>query len=156
MKKSVKKVLVHKKVAKITVKATGKSKKSVKTTLPNITLPATVPSKAMVPTPVPVKVATPVVKKLMHVEVSPDKCFVLCDGRKLKSAKELADTLQTMSDDIFKYHVNDTKNDFANWINDVFGEPDIAKKIRTMRNKMEMSVELYKHMFDKLHKLTKN
>ncbi len=158
MKKSVKKVLTPKKVAKkvmhkVAIKTSAK--KPIKASLPNITLPAVVPQKVVVPTSVPVKVATPSVRKLLYVEVTPDKYFVLCDGRKLKSGKELADVLQTITDDIFKYHVNDTKNDFANWINDVFGEPDVAKKIRTIRNRHEMSVELYKHMFDKLDKLTR-
>jgi hypothetical protein len=142
-----KKVVLHKKVSKKVV-AKAPVKVLVKTNLP-----ATVPAKVV--TPVPIKVAAPLIKRLLYVEVTPDKYFVLCDGRKLKSGKELADTLQSISDDMFKYHVTDTKNDFANWINDVFGEPDLAKKIRTIRNKMEVSVELYRHMFDKLDKLTR-
>ena len=142
MKKKV--VLYKKPVKKVVVKAPVKTM-----------LPATVSAKVVTPVPVPVKVAAPLVKRLLYVEVTPDKYFVLCDGRKIKSGKELADTLQSISDDMFKYHVTDTKNDFANWINDVFGEPDLAKKIRTIRNKMEVSVELYRHMFDKLDKLTR-
>jgi hypothetical protein len=145
-KVTLKKVVLKKVVAKAPVKALVQT--PVKTTLP-----ATVPAKVV--TPMPVKVAAPVIKRLLYVEVTPDKYFVLCDGRKVKSGKELADILQLVSDDIFKYHVTDTKNDFANWINDVFGEPDLAKKIRTLRNKMEVSVELYRHMFDKLDKLTR-
>jgi hypothetical protein len=151
--KKVKKLLIHKKVAKkvmhrVVVKAPANV--PVKTALPVV-----IPLKVVTPVPVPVKVATPVVKRLLYVEVTPDKYFVLCDGRKIKSGKELADTLQLISDDMFKYHVTDAKNDFANWINDVFGEPDVAKKIRTIRNRLEMSVELYRHMFDKLDKLTR-
>lgn len=144
-----KKVVLHKKAVKKVV-AKVPVKVPVKTTLP-----ATVPAKVVTPIPVPVKVAVPLVRRLLYVEVTPDKYFVLCDGRKLKSGKELADTLQFISDDMFKYHVTDTKNDFANWINDVFGEPELAKKIRTIRNKMEVSVELYRYMFDKLDKLTR-
>lgn len=147
MIKLKKKVVMHKKsVKKVVAKAPIKA--PVKTMLP-----ATVPAKVVIP--VSVKVVVPLVKRLLYVEVTPDKYFVLCDGRKIKSGKELADTLQLISDDMFKYHVTDTKNDFANWINDVFGEPDLAKKIRTIRNKMEVSVELYRHMFDKLDKLTR-
>ena len=150
-----KKVVLHKKPLKKVAKEVPV--KTLVQTPTNTTLLATVPATvpAKIVTPVPVKVSTPLVKRLLYVEVTPDKYFVLCDGRKLKSGKELADTLQLISDDIFKYHVTDTKNDFANWINDVFGEPDLAKKIRTLRNKMEVSVELYRHMFDKLDKLTK-
>jgi len=141
-----KKVVMHKKKEKAVAKAPVK-------VLVKTNLPATVPVKVV--TPVPVKVVAPLIKRLLYVEVTPDKYFVLCDGRKVKSGKELADILQLVSDDIFKYHVTDTKNDFANWINDVFGEPELAKKIRTIRNKMEVSIELYRHMFDKLDKLTR-
>ncbi|MGV8140811.1 MAG: DUF5752 family protein [Candidatus Woesearchaeota archaeon] len=116
----------------------------------------TAPVKAGATTlPVKVPVAMlPVVKKhTLYVEVTPEKYFVLCDGRKIKSGKELADILQLINDDMFKYHVTESKNDFSNWINDVFGEQDLAKKMRTIRNRLEMSIELYRAMFDKLEKL---
>jgi len=114
---------------------------------PAISLPAKPLEKVIVP------VVTPVVtKRILYVEVTPDKYFVLCDGRKIKSGKELADILQLINDDMFKYHVTDTKNDFANWINDIFGEQELAKKLRTVRNRMETSIELYRYMFDKLNK----
>jgi len=87
--------------------------------------------------------------------VTPDKYFVLCDGRKVKSGKELADILQSINDDMFKYHVTDTKNDFANWINDVFGESDLAKKMKTIKNRLDTSIELYRAMFDRLDKISK-
>ncbi|HYD03448.1 MAG TPA: DUF5752 family protein [Alphaproteobacteria bacterium] len=100
-------------------------------------------------------VKTIIKKHTLYVEVTPDKYFVLCDGRKLKNAKELADTLQLINDDMFKYHVTDTKNDFANWINDVFGEPELAKKIKSVRSRFDMSIELYREMFDRLNKSKK-
>lgn len=155
-----KKASVHKKEQKNVVsnapkkatKALVKAPVQALTTAP-AKAPVTVPVKVPVPASTPVKpvVPAPVIKKrTLYVEVTPDKFFVLCDGRKVKNAKELADILQLISDDMFKYHVTDTKNDFANWINDVFGEPELAKKIRTVRNRLEMSVELYRNMFDKV------
>jgi len=86
------------------------------------------------------------------MEVTPDKYFVMCDGRRIKNVKELADILQLINDDMFKYHVTDTKNDFSNWINDVFGEPELAKKIKTVRNRLETSIEMYRFMFSMLEK----
>jgi hypothetical protein len=101
-------------------------------------------------------IAVPVFKKhTLHIEVTPDKYFVLCDGRKIKSGRELADLLQLITDDMFRYHVTDTKNDFSNWINDVFGESELAKRIKNIRNRLDMSIELYRHMFDKLDALNK-
>lgn len=152
-----KKVLLHKKVSLHKKTVTKAVKKVVvKSSLPAV-VPASLPAKIATPALGPAKlvIPPPIVKKhLLYVEVSPEKYFVLCDGRKIKSGKELADILQLISDDMFKYHVTDTKNDFSNWINDVFGEPELAKKLRTIRNRLEMSVELYRNMFDKLDKLS--
>jgi hypothetical protein len=114
--------------------------------------------KPAAPAPVqakPAQPAVPVKKHVLYVEVTPDKYFVLCDGRKVKSCKELADILQSINDDMFKYHVTDTKNDFSNWINDVFGEQDLAKKIKTIRSRLDTSIELYRAMFDRLDKFSK-
>ena len=38
---------------------------------------------------------------------------------------DLADALRDMSDDLFSHHVNDARNDFANWVHHVFEEPDL-------------------------------
>ena len=35
-----------------------------------------------------------------------------------------------MADEVFKFHVNKEKNDFANWIEDILGDKDLAKAIR--------------------------
>jgi hypothetical protein len=122
----------------------------VKKDVANVKSVVAPPAKPVVTTMIPV-----VKKHTLYVEVTPDKYFVLCDGRKVKSGKELADILQLISDDMFKYHVTDAKNDFSNWINDVFGESDLAKKLRTVRNRLETSVELYRYMFSKLEKSIK-
>jgi hypothetical protein len=164
-----KKVLIHKKTNKKTVKKVEKKVEKKLDRKVVARLPMKVPVKAVVTVSkpvaqplVPVKAATipakpviaPVVakKRLLYVEVTPDKYFVLCDGRKIKSAKELAEVLPLITDDMFKYHVTDAKNDFSNWINDIFGEPELAKKIRVVKNKIETGLEIYKYMFDKLPK----
>ena len=155
-KASVKKsVPVKKKVANVAASTNSTVKKLV----PAIPAVQGKPTTIAVPAKpsVPVKPAIPVVlkKRTLYIEVTPDKYFVLCDGRKIKNAKELADVLQVITDDMFKYHVTDTKNDFSNWINDVFGEPDLAKKMKALRNRLETSIELYRYMFDKLDKVPK-
>lgn len=144
-KTAVKKASVKKSVAPIKAAPVAQ--------VPVVQTPSAVPAKIPVKAPVAM---VPVVKKhTLYVEVTPDKYFVLCDGRKIKSGKELADILQLINDDMFKYHVTETKNDFSNWINDVFGEQDLAKKMRVIRNRLDMSIELYRSMFDKLDKLSK-
>jgi hypothetical protein len=93
------------------------------------------------------------VKKSVFIELSPDKYFVLCNGDTIKDYKELAAILETIGDDIFYYHVTNERNDFANWINDVFEEKELAEKIRQSRSRHEMMAILYKHLFHKLEGL---
>ena len=91
--------------------------------------------------------------KSVFIELSPDKYFVLCDGSTIKDYKELAALLETIGDDVFYYHVTNERNDFANWISDVFGEHELAEKVRNSRSRHEMMAIIYKHLFHKLEGL---
>ncbi len=42
------------------------------------------------------------------------------DGRVLRNLRELKDALEMMSDENYAYHANKDKNDFSNWIKEVF------------------------------------
>ncbi len=63
-------------------------------------------------------------------EVYDHLCFFLNDGRVLKSLKDLGKALKQMPSDVYKHHVNKHKNDFANWVNDVFGDDKLAKELK--------------------------
>jgi hypothetical protein len=89
---------------------------------------------------------------VLSIDVKPENYFVLCDGRTVKDVRELARLLETMNDDVFFYHVTSERNDFANWINDVFKEEDLANMIRSSKSRIEMLAMLYKRMFEKLEK----
>jgi hypothetical protein len=137
-------------------------KKSVKNTALTGTQLATLPSKPSAVVSVSSEseknsistVVVPVLNTLiLYKDVPSEKCFILCDGRSIHTCKELADILTTISDDIFSYHVTDTKNDFSNWINDIFEDHELAKKISFLKNRMEMSIEIYRHMFELLEKI---
>jgi hypothetical protein len=88
--------------------------------------------------------------KSLFVELSPEKYFVMCNGITIRDYRELAETLETLGDDVFYYHVSNERNDFANWINDVFEEKDLAQRTRNIRNRSEMMAVLYKHLFHKI------
>lgn len=74
--------------------------------------------------------------------------FYLQDGQKLKSVYELVDALEHMSDDIFKQHVNEGKNDFSSWIKDVFEEPSVAKELNNVQDRIEMQKVLMKKLIE--------
>ncbi|MGV8087169.1 MAG: hypothetical protein ACP5N1_06070 [Candidatus Woesearchaeota archaeon] len=97
-------------------------------------------------------VSSPIQTLKLYFNVPSDKSFILCDGRKILNCKELADALLIIGDDLFGYHVNDNKNDFANWINDVFEDHNLAKKIGPIKNRLEMSIIIYKHIFELLER----
>jgi hypothetical protein len=65
----------------------------------------------------------------LHEEVHPDFHFNLADGTPIKSIQGLKDSLNTMDDNSFNQHVNDEKNDFAEWIRIVYKNNELADKL---------------------------
>ena len=59
-----------------------------------------------------------------------EKSFVLKDGTKIKGLRELASILPKLDENTFTHHVNEEKNDFANWIEEVFKNATLADKIK--------------------------
>ncbi|RLC91626.1 MAG: hypothetical protein DRI39_10060 [Chloroflexi bacterium] len=51
------------------------------------------------------------------------------DGRLLRTIRDLAEALTTMTDDTFAYHANEQKNDFGNWVSDVIGDQKLARDL---------------------------
>jgi hypothetical protein len=86
------------------------------------------------------------VEKKIYGEVPEKYHFFLSDGKKLKSIYELIEALDEMSDEVFHYHVNEEKNDFANWIKDVMSEETLAKEIHKVENKIEAQLKMLKHV----------
>jgi hypothetical protein len=75
------------------------------------------------------------------------KEFVLKDGTKLSSIKDLYGYLSTMSDDVFAHHVNESKNDFAIWIEHAHGEKFIALALRQTKTRDDMRKAIFIAMF---------
>lgn len=79
-------------------------------------------------------------------KISESQYFYLSDGRVLKNLDELAEALNKMSDDTFNRHVTDSKNDFSNWINDVWEEKILASSLRNVKDKTIMRQILLKYL----------
>jgi hypothetical protein len=79
--------------------------------------------------------------------------FVLHDGRHLRSLYELVDELETMTEDTFKHHVNDMRNDFSTWVKDVFTEEHLANEISRIQDRISMQRAVLKHLVRELRKL---
>lgn len=73
------------------------------------------------------------------INVSYEKEFVFHDGKRAKNLVELAGIIEKLSDSEFSQFVNPYKNDFANWVNDVVMDYDLAAKLRKTFSKDETS-----------------
>lgn len=75
---------------------------------------------------------------IMTKEANPDQTFKLENGDELKSLNDLKEELNKMSDEIFNAHVNNERNDFANWTRGVFEANEIADKIQDTKTIAEL------------------
>ena len=58
-------------------------------------------------------------------------------GIEIKSIQELADALEIMSDESYSYHVTDTRNDFATWVQEVFHDQELSARLRSARDRSQ-------------------
>ncbi len=63
-------------------------------------------------------------------DVPQEKRFWCSDGRALKNLSELEVALQEMKEEAFRYHSNETKNDFSNWVRDVIGDEKLSRDLQ--------------------------
>ena len=72
--------------------------------------------------------------------------FYLYNGNVLKSLAELMDNLKNMDQEIFGQHVNQKNNDFANWIRDIFGEKELARRLYLSKSPLGMLNTIQKYL----------
>lgn len=70
--------------------------------------------------------------------VSPEEIFHLDNGLKVSNIRDLVHQLELMNDKTFKAHVNEEKNDFANWIRYVFKDDVLANRLHKSNKKEEI------------------
>ena len=62
--------------------------------------------------------------------VSQEKQFWCHDGRYLKNLEELELALEQMTEETFRYHANEAKSDFSNWVRDVIGDEKLSRDLQ--------------------------
>jgi hypothetical protein len=62
--------------------------------------------------------------------VAEEKRFWCNDGRYLSNLEELQTALESMTDEIYLFHANETKSDFAKWVDEVIGDDKLAKDLK--------------------------
>jgi chemotaxis signal transduction protein len=71
-----------------------------------------------------------------------DKLFILKDDIAIATLGELAYCLHCSDEATFSHHVNSHKNDFANWIEHVFGQRKLADQVRACSTKESLAALL--------------
>lgn len=82
------------------------------------------------------------IAKAWLADVPPDKQFWCSDGRELKNLAELEAALNEMSDDTFRSHTNETKNDFSNWVKDVIGDEKLARDLQKSTTRIQAATNV--------------
>ncbi len=91
-----------------------------------------------------------IIKKKLLGEAPGEHHFVVADGKKLKNIIELADAFETMSEEVFRHHVNEARNDFSNWVRDIFYDHSLADDISRARNKVDAQVAVLRRLVKEL------
>ncbi|MBI2660392.1 hypothetical protein HYX07_04480 [Candidatus Woesearchaeota archaeon] len=91
-----------------------------------------------------------IIRKKILGEAPVEHHFVVADGRKLKNIMELADALETMTEEIFRHHANEFKNDFSNWVKDVFYDHSLAEDISRAKNRLETQITILRRLVKEL------
>jgi hypothetical protein len=66
------------------------------------------------------------------------KYFYAIDGQTFKSLLDLMNGLEVMDENTFNHHVNNSKNDFSNWIKGVFGDFRLSDSIRSLTDREKL------------------
>ncbi|MDR3559452.1 MAG: hypothetical protein P4L62_01325 [Candidatus Pacebacteria bacterium] len=82
----------------------------------------------------------------IFMEATDDMCFWVNNGPVLKNLHDLANALETMSDEQYDYHTLRDGNDFARWTEGVLGDKDLAKKIARAKNCSAAAAVLQKYL----------
>ena len=81
-----------------------------------------------------------------------EKYFYLSNGKVIKSIEEFALMLDEMNDEVYYSHVSDSKNDFANWVEGVFKDKEVANLIRETKDRNLLQLKLLKLLIKRVIK----
>jgi hypothetical protein len=76
-------------------------------------------------------------EKKVDINTKIVKSMIFDNGLMVSSLKEMRETLPSIDEEVFKIHVNEDKNEIANWVEKNIN-PEIGKKLKNARTKEEI------------------
>lgn len=76
----------------------------------------------------------------------PENCFYCIDGSVLRNILELEQKLRTISNRAFYHHASQSRNDFRNWVRDVFHEYGLANELLQAKTPAEAAAAVRRHI----------
>ena len=64
--------------------------------------------------------------------------FYFSNGESAGSLREFFEKLKNIDEECFSHHVNEEKNDFANWIRDCIGDKELGKRIEKLKDRKKI------------------
>ncbi len=84
-------------------------------------------------------------KKILS-NTTPEKAFWVNNGPILKNIIELSVAAKKLTPQQFAHHVNQAKNDFAKWVEEIIRDSDLAKAVRKAKTKEELARAISKRL----------
>jgi hypothetical protein len=79
-------------------------------------------------------------------QVPDDQALWLCNNATVQSMVELSEMLEYLDDATFRYHVQRSQNDFAQWIRHIVGDRDLAREIARVKTKETLARKVDKRL----------
>ncbi len=75
--------------------------------------------------------------------------FYAIDGNVFDSVKEFSLGLREMNDNTFWHHVTPDRNDFANWVEEIFKDKELAEQLHKAADKTHTEIIVLRHIVKK-------
>lgn len=85
-------------------------------------------------------------KSVAKSKASEHEAFLLCTGVAVHSIRQLADELENVDDGVYYFHTQNGRNDFAQWMQDVFKDQAFADKMRACHSKDHLRATIYQQL----------
>jgi hypothetical protein len=80
--------------------------------------------------------------------VKPENYFITKDGQKIRNISQLQKLLLNMKDDVFDHHTKQGRNDFSNWIRDIYKDRALADTVMLCRTKQSLAEKLKEKLIE--------